>query len=160
MKCLIFTALLIISVNCLAQNSFTCNYGQRPACLGYGDKIVDSNAACFNQYACGIGGGFVCKSKLDEAMDDYNTLVRKYNELLKKHKELADSGTTLVDSHRELESLLNDCNRKQRLTEDDLSELQEQLQKSKMEADDLRSENMRLLTELNSLRQQRRKTSR
>lgn len=159
MKNAVCIALAALSTGCLAQGTFSCNYGQRAACLGYSDKVVDSNAACFNQYACGIGGGFVCKSKLDEVEEEYNTLVRKYNDLLRKHKELAENGANLVNSYRSLEGSLEECNRKLKQTQDDLSESQDQLRAIRMEADDLRNENIRLQSEILLLKQQKRKTN-
>lgn len=158
MKIHFLIALIFFTANCAAQDSFTCNYGQRAACLGYGDRVVDSNAACFNQYACGIGGGFVCKSKLDEAMDEYNTLVGKYNELLNMHKELAGTGSSLRDSYRALESELGECNRKYKRLTDELSESQERLRHSLYEASELRNENLGLMAEVAALRQGKRKS--
>lgn len=158
MKIHFLIAIIFFTANCAAQDSFTCNYGQRAACLGYGDRVVDSNAACFNQYACGIGGGFVCKSKLDEAMDEYNTLVGKYNELQNMHKELAGTGSSLRDSYRALESGLGECNRKYRRLTDELSESQERLRRSLNEASELRNENLRLMAEVATLRQGKRKS--
>jgi hypothetical protein len=63
-----------------AADSFTCTIG-RPACLGYGDKVVDQNAVCFASYTCSFAG-FVCKSDFDALGADYDRLVSKYNNLV------------------------------------------------------------------------------
>ncbi len=43
--------------------SFSCSFGKRGACLGYGDtvcsssgKCVSDDAVCFDSYTCGWGG--------------------------------------------------------------------------------------------------------
>ena len=69
-----------------AYDSFTCSVG-RPACLGYGDKVVDQNTVCFASYTCNFAG-FVCKADFDSLADDYDRLVVKYNGLLGEVKTL------------------------------------------------------------------------
>jgi len=151
-------ALFMFCTQCFGQGSFTCNYGQRAACLGYSDKVVESSSTCFTQFACGIGGSFVCKSKLDDALDEYNTLVGKYNELLRKYKDLGESTTNLVNSSRALESDLGECTRKYKQGQEEISDAQDQLRRALNEANDLRMENLRLLSENSYLRQAKRKS--
>ena len=95
-------ALFLIPTGVSAQQGFSCSYGDRGACLGFGDTVcsssgmcVDQNAACFDKYQCDYEG-FTCKSNVTECVAAYdkllgenNTLVDEYNGLLKKHKELA-----------------------------------------------------------------------
>ena len=69
--------------------------------MGYGDKIVDQSAVCFNQLACGYKG-FVCKSKLDDTVDEYNDLVDKFNRLRSDYNDVAAKNRSLVDSASEL----------------------------------------------------------
>lgn len=84
-----------------AQNNFSCPYGRSGACLGYGDKIVDQNSVCFNQLACGYKG-FICKSKLDDTVDEYNDLVDKFNRLRGDFNDVAAKNRSLIDSASEL----------------------------------------------------------
>lgn len=71
---------LLLATSYAAADSFTCNYGQRPACLGYNDKVFDSSQCDYR--------GFSCKSKFDELIDEYNQLVNKSNDAIRKNKEL------------------------------------------------------------------------
>lgn len=91
-----------------AQNNFSCPYGTNGACLNYGDRVVNQNAACFDQYACGFKG-FVCKSKLDDAVNEYNDVVNKYNSLridyndtLSKNKVLIETASDLLERNKRL----------------------------------------------------------
>jgi hypothetical protein len=95
-------ALVLIPTSVSAQQGFSCSYGDRGACLGFGDTVcsssgmcVDQNAACFDKYQCNFEG-FTCKSNVtecaeahDKLLGENNTLVDEYNGLLRKHKELA-----------------------------------------------------------------------
>lgn len=105
----------------VAQQSFSCPYGKKASCLDYDDKVcssyakcvdqnakcVDQSSTCFRSYTCNYQG-FICKSKYDEAVDDYNDLLRKnrslisdYDELLRKHKSLISEYNSLLDEHQE-----------------------------------------------------------
>jgi len=64
--------------------SFSCSFGT-PACLGYSDKVVSSNAICFDSYTC--SGNFVCQSDLQNVAYKYDDLVDEYNELVEKANE-------------------------------------------------------------------------
>lgn len=86
-KTLLFTLALIPS-GALAQQGFTCSYGDRGACLGYGDtvcsssgKCVSEDAACFDSYQCDYEG-FTCKSNVTECAEAYDALLKKHNELV------------------------------------------------------------------------------
>lgn len=83
---LITAGLLISGVASYAQ-SFSCNYGKRAACLDYGDKVcnsfakcVSSDAVCFDSYTCNYKG-FVCKSTLDEIIEEHEKLVSRVDDL-------------------------------------------------------------------------------
>lgn len=81
--------------------SFSCNFGARPACLGFGETVcsssgmcVDQNAACFDRYQCNFEG-FTCRSNVTECVDrnerllrEHSDLVRDYNALLSTHNDL------------------------------------------------------------------------
>ena len=91
-KTLLFTIALIPS-GALAQQGFTCSYGDRGACLGYGDtvcsssgKCVNENAACFDSYQCNYEG-FTCKSNVTECAETHDMLLRKHNDLVDKFNE-------------------------------------------------------------------------
>ncbi|RWO35014.1 MAG: hypothetical protein EOS10_01640 [Mesorhizobium sp.] len=72
-----------------AGQSFSCSFGE-PACLDYGVVVCKSSATCvakdavcFDSYTCDYKG-FVCKSRLDEAIGLYDSQVDKYNEVVGK----------------------------------------------------------------------------
>lgn len=108
----IFSLALLPSA--FAQQNFSCNYGSRGACLGYGDKIVDQGSVCFGSNTCDFRG-FICKTKFDDVVDEYDTLVRKYNDLSRKHQELATAASSVSDSNSTLVSNYNDLLSKYRL---------------------------------------------
>jgi hypothetical protein len=101
--------------------SFSCSFGQ-PACLDYGAvvcksmaKCVSNDAVCFDSYTCGYGG-FVCKTKLDDLVDEYDNLFKKakamefdfvsaQGDLESVRRELASVQAELEDETRELASL-------------------------------------------------------
>ncbi len=110
-------ALVLIPTSVSAQQGFSCSYGDRGACLGFGDTVcsssgmcVDQNAACFDKYQCNYEG-FTCKSNVTECAEAYdkllgenNTLVDEYNDLLKKQKELATDFDEMITAARALKS--------------------------------------------------------
>lgn len=119
-RAVLFTVALIPS-GALAQQGFTCSYGDRGACLGYGDtvcssggKCVSDDAACFSSYQCNYEG-FTCKSNLTECADEYdglqtrfNTLVTDYNELLAESREMRGAFQTALEELDETREALSD----------------------------------------------------
>ena len=91
----------------VAQQSFSCNYGSRGACLGYNDKIVDRGASCFNEFTCDFKG-FICKAKFDDVVEEHDALVTKYNELLRRNREVADAAREIVDKNAALTTEYNE----------------------------------------------------
>jgi hypothetical protein len=77
---LVFVAAVLLGTEIAAQ-SFSCPIGRSPSCLDYGDKVVSSDAQCFDSFACDFNG-FICKSKFNESVDEYEDLRRKYNDLV------------------------------------------------------------------------------
>lgn len=95
MKKLVLLVLLVIgSVPAHAQG-FTCPIGKRAACLDYSDNICDGfrgkcvqkDAQCFDSYTC-FPGGFVCKEKLDDLVNEYDALVSKHNSLVRSVNDM------------------------------------------------------------------------
>lgn len=89
---LAFTIALIPS-GALAQQGFSCSYGDRGACLGFGEtvcsssgKCVNENAACFDSYQCNYEG-FTCKSNVTECAEAHDTLLKKHNDLVDDFNE-------------------------------------------------------------------------
>lgn len=73
-------AILALSVATAANpQSFSCSSGQ-PSCLGFGDKVVDRNAQCFDSYTC-FPAGFVCKKDMDELTDKAKRMASNYDDL-------------------------------------------------------------------------------
>jgi hypothetical protein len=91
-------------------DSFTCSYGKKAACLDYSDKVcssfakcVNSDAICFNSGTCGYRG-FICKSKFDGLVNDYDELADKYNRSLRNHNDVVDEYNDLQKKHSDLRS--------------------------------------------------------
>jgi len=126
---LIFAVCALGNSLVFAQQSFSCSYGKRAACLDYGDKVcssyakcVDADAECFGAYTCDYKG-FVCKSKFDDVVDEYNdllseysdlltrnrTLVSKYNLLLEEYEDAVSKYNRLVNEHSELEDCVSNA---------------------------------------------------
>ena len=109
-----------VSGTALAQQSFSCPYGTQASCLDYGDKVcssyskcVSQDATCFDSYTCGYKG-FICKSKYDDVVDEYNDLLRenqrlisKYNLLVDEHRENVNDYNALLSKHSDLESCVS-----------------------------------------------------
>lgn len=87
--------------------SFSCPIGREPACLDYGDRVVDSSAACFDTYQCNYEG-FTCKSHLTDCASDYDSLQSDYNALVDKHNALIRDIDTLRDASLTLDEALRD----------------------------------------------------
>ena len=100
--------------------SFSCPIGREPACLDYGDRVVDSSAACFDAYQCNYEG-FTCKSHLTDCASNYDSLQSEYNALVDKHNVLIRDFNTLRDASVTLDETLRDmqdCVYRARTTED------------------------------------------
>lgn len=116
-----FAAAALIPAAAISQQGFTCSYGDRGACLGFGETVcssggmcVDKNASCFDSYQCNYEG-FTCKSNVTECVDrydrllrDHNTLVGEYNDLLDTHNRLVRDHNALISDHRDLRASHND----------------------------------------------------
>ena len=97
-------ALVLIPTGGSAQQGFSCSYGDRGACLGFGDTVcsssgmcVDQNAACFDKYQCNYDG-FTCKSNVtacvaahDKLLQEHNELVDNFNGNLKNARDMAET---------------------------------------------------------------------
>lgn len=102
------TAAVLIPSSAISQQGFSCSYGDRGACLGFGETVcssagmcVDKNSACFNKYQCDYEG-FTCKSNVTECVDDYNQLLDDHNELVRKYNTLLDDHRDLLTTHNDL----------------------------------------------------------
>ena len=105
-------ALALIPVGVNAQQGFSCSYGDRGACLGFGDTVcssggmcVDSNAACFDKYQCDYEG-FTCKSNVTECVDAHDALLRKHNDLVDNFNDNLAIAERMVERLDEIESCL------------------------------------------------------
>lgn len=92
-------------------SSFSCPYGKRAACLGYGEgtcpsnaKCVKNNAICFESNTCGYGG-FVCESELDDLASEYDDLLDDCKSIANDHDDLVDKYNRLL---RKYESTVSD----------------------------------------------------
>lgn len=110
---LVFGFILWVGVPANAQN-FSCSYGDRPSCLGFGEtvcssfgKCVKDNAICFDSYTCNYEG-FTCKSNLTDLGDEYDDLVRRFNNLLSKNDNLVFEYNSLLAKHNDLVDDYND----------------------------------------------------
>lgn len=81
-------AAALIPSAAISQQGFSCSYGDRGACLGFGETVcssggmcVDKNASCFDSYQCNYKG-FTCKSNVTKCVDAHDTLLRKHNDLI------------------------------------------------------------------------------
>jgi hypothetical protein len=93
---LVFVVTVLFSTDTAAQ-SFSCPIGRNPSCLGYGDKVVSGDAQCFDSFACDYKG-FICKSKFDDAVDEYEDLRRKFNDLVQVANSCSSDLTTVSSS--------------------------------------------------------------
>lgn len=89
-----FLAFLLFLALPVQASNFSCPFGKQGACVDYGDKVcssrakcVGNDAICFEPYTCGFGG-FVCKSKLDEIVSEYDSLARTCRSIANDHEEL------------------------------------------------------------------------
>ena len=102
-RALAFSLVLILMPAQAYETNFSCAIGTRAACLGYGDKVCSSNAkcvsddaVCFDAYTCGFGG-FVCKSKLDDVVNQYDDLARTCRSLAYEHDALVSKYNNLLN---------------------------------------------------------------
>ena len=116
--------LCLAAAPAMAQN-FSCSTG-RPACLGYGDKVVDQNAQCFSGATCGYGG-FVCKTKLDSVVNEYDRVVSSYNDLVRKNRTLYETAQEIVRKNADLTSEYNELLGRNRILAADLDAKAEEL---------------------------------
>jgi hypothetical protein len=105
-------ALFLIPTGVSAQQGFSCSYGDRGACLGFGDTVcsssgmcVDQNAACFDKYQCDYEG-FTCKSNVTECVEAHDTLLRKHNDLIDDFNENLEIAKDMAARLDDLESCL------------------------------------------------------
>ena len=110
----ILLTLSMIPTGVFAQQRFSCSYGDRGACLGYGEtvcsslgKCVSENAVCFDSYQCNYEG-FTCKSNLTECADEYDGLLARFNSLVNDYNELLEDSREMRASFEStLEELVN-----------------------------------------------------
>lgn len=107
-----FAAAALIPSAAISQQGFSCSYGDRGACLGYGDTVcssrgvcVDQNAACFDSNQCNYEG-FTCKSKVTECVDAHDTLLRKHNALVEDFNDNLDVARRMADQLDDIETCL------------------------------------------------------
>ena len=105
-------ALTLIPTGVSAQQGFCCSYGDRGACLGFGDTVcsssgmcVDQNAACFDRYQCDYEG-FTCKSNVTECAEAHDTLLRKHNDLVDDFNENLEIAKDMAARLDDIESCL------------------------------------------------------
>ena len=105
-------ALVLIPTSVSAQQGFSCSYGDRGACLGFGDTVcsssgmcVDQNAACFDKYQCDYEG-FTCKSNVTECAQAHDTLLQKHNDLIDDFNENLDIAKGMAARLDDIESCL------------------------------------------------------
>ncbi|MFO7592643.1 MAG: hypothetical protein R6X15_01170 [Pseudomonadota bacterium] len=75
-----------------------CEGAKELRCIGADQRVVKSNAVCFDPKRCGQEG-FVCKATLDDLAGEHNTLRRQYSELADTHNELIETYENSVDAH-------------------------------------------------------------
>ena len=121
-----FLALAITPIDLAAQQRFSCSYGDRGACLSYGEtvcsslgKCVSESAVCFDSYQCNYQG-FTCKSNVTACAEEYDGLLTRFNSLVNDYNEL------LVDS-REVRASLDSTLEELGQTQYELEETQQQL---------------------------------
>tara|TARA_R100000988_G_scaffold45325_1_gene22398 strand:+ start:115 stop:603 length:489 start_codon:yes stop_codon:yes gene_type:complete len=132
----------VIPSGALAQQGFTCSYGDRGACLGYGDTVcssrgrcVSDDAVCFDSNQCNYEG-FTCKSNLTECADEYdglqtrfNTLVNEYNELLEDSREMRTAFQSALEDLEKTQDALISTRSELFVAREELEEAQGELMK-------------------------------
>lgn len=95
----------IIAFNVYGDTIY-CADNKQMRCLGFGEKVVNSNAVCFEPLKCSQEG-FVCKSELDSLADEHESLLGKHNELVSTHNELISVYENTVSEYEKLERCVN-----------------------------------------------------
>ena len=97
-----------------AGQSFSCSFGE-PACLDYGAVVCKSSAMCvakdaicFDSYTCDYKG-FICKSKFDDTVEEYEDLRSKFNDLVTTANGLRDSLQSALDDVENTKRKLSDA---------------------------------------------------
>lgn len=108
---MIRAAILLVALSMATPamgQSFSCNFGARPACLGFGETVcsssgicVNQNSACFDRYQCNFEG-FTCRSNVTECVDRYERLLREHNDLVRDYNAQLADNRTLLSTHNEL----------------------------------------------------------
>ncbi|WP_417260651.1 hypothetical protein [Celeribacter sp.] len=135
-KALVLLAALI-PTGVVAQQNFSCNWGDRGACLGYGEtvcsssgKCVSSDAVCFDSYQCNYEG-FTCKSNLTECADEYDGLLKRFNALVEDYNYL-------LEDNRRIRAAFETSLEELEETQDALSDAQSNLFYARQERDEAR----------------------
>lgn len=109
----ILVTFALIPSGATGQQGFSCSYGDRGACLGYGETVcssggmcVDQNAACFDSYQCNYEG-FTCKSNVTECAEAHDALLRKHNDLVDDFNENLEIARAMASRLDDIESCLN-----------------------------------------------------
>lgn len=107
-----FAAAALIPAAAISQQGFSCSYGDRGACLGFGETVcssggmcVDKNASCFDSYQCNYEG-FTCKSNVTECVDAHDTLLRKHNDLVEDFNDNLDVVRGMANKLDDIETCL------------------------------------------------------
>jgi hypothetical protein len=89
----VLITLSLIPTGAIGQQNFSCSYGDRGACLGFGYTVcsssgmcVDQNSACFDRYQCDYEG-FTCKSNVTECAEAHDALLRWHDDLVDDFNE-------------------------------------------------------------------------
>ena len=148
-RSLLFAVALIPS-GVAAQQGFSCSYGDRGACLGYGEtvcsssgKCVSSDAQCFSSYQCDYEG-FTCKSNVTDLAEEYdglqirfNSLVGDYNVLLEDSREMRAAFQRTISDLEETQDALTSTRQELEETEAELEDTQRDLRRSEMALTDI-----------------------
>ena len=122
-----FFILLILMINTICttsvlayDDSFSCSYGKKAACLDYNDKVcsssakcVSSDAICFDSYTCDYNG-FICKTKFNNLVDEYEDLsnscriiAANHDDLVSEHDDLLYNYRNSVSEYEDLQSCIS-----------------------------------------------------
>lgn len=104
MTLIAWLSLSLAASNVLAD-TFYCPDGKQMRCLGFGEKVVSSNATCFEPMTCSQEG-FVCKSELNSLADEHETLLDKHNGMVNTYNELLANYDSAVAGHEQLQRCL------------------------------------------------------
>ncbi|MGA9575729.1 MAG: hypothetical protein WBS20_17445 [Lysobacterales bacterium] len=93
----IFITVALVLLSSLAWSDTSCPDGASPVCLDDGDKVcpasgrcVDSSATCFDVFPCDAGEGFVCESRYDAMMNDYQEAALEHDALAAQNVDLRE----------------------------------------------------------------------